>query len=82
MGKVFTVEELSKYNGMNAHPILIACEGKVYDVTKSYHWRGGIHHASHQAGQDLTEAMKNSPHGLDLLKRFPIVGILGNDKRP
>ncbi len=76
MSKVFAEEELSKFSGKDGSSILIACDGKVYDVTKSYHWRSGRHHALHQAGQDLTEVMEKSPHAVDLLQRFPIVGIL------
>jgi predicted heme/steroid binding protein len=73
---VFTEEELSKFNGSEELSVLIAYDGKVYDVTTSYHWRGGKHHALHQAGQDLTAIMEKSPHGIDLLKGFPIVGVL------
>jgi predicted heme/steroid binding protein len=74
--KIFTIETLSRFNGMDGLSLLIACQGKVYDVTASYHWRGGRHHALHRCGQDLTEPMKNSPHGLDMLERFPLVGVL------
>ncbi len=76
MNRVFSREELTDFNGVSDLPILIACEGKVYDVTSSYHWRGGRHHALHQAGRDLTEEFKRSPHGPDLLERFPVVGIV------
>jgi predicted heme/steroid binding protein len=79
MNRFFTKEELAGFNGVQGFPILIACEGKVYDVTLSYHWRGGKHHALHQAGKDLTEELKSSPHGLDLLERFPVVGVIEND---
>jgi len=30
------------------------------------------------AGADLTEALKRAPHGEELIKKFPIVGILVN----
>lgn len=33
-----------------------------------------MHHATHQAGCDLTEALRQAPHGHDLLDKFPIVG--------
>jgi predicted heme/steroid binding protein len=79
MKKFFTREELAEFNGAPGLPFLIAYEGKVYDVTPSYHWRDGRHHALHQVGKDLTEELKNSPHGLDLLKRFPVVGVLGEN---
>jgi predicted heme/steroid binding protein len=76
VNRVFTEEELSKFNGKDQSSVLIAYDGKVYDVTTSYHWKGGRHHALHQAGQDLTPIMEESPHQADLLIRFPIVGVL------
>ncbi|SHH27420.1 cytochrome b5 domain-containing protein [Thermosipho atlanticus] len=74
--RVFTKEELSKYNGKNGYPAYIAYEGLVYDVTESFLWKNGKHQALHKAGQDLTEALKNAPHGKEFLKKFPVVGIL------
>ena len=59
----------------------MAFKGRVYDVTASYHWREGRHSAIHSAGEDLTEAMQNAPHVMDLLLRFPLVGKLTDDER-
>lgn len=73
--KTFTKEELKKYDGSNGIAY-IAFHGKVYDVSKSYHWRKGIHQVTHLAGFDLTEALKKAPHGTDMLDKFPIVGKL------
>ncbi len=73
--RVFTEEELREYDG-SAGLAYIACDGKVYDVSGSYHWRRGVHHARHHAGCDLTGAMEMAPHGADLLEEFPIVGEL------
>ena len=37
----------------------------------------------HIAGEDLTGDLEQSPHGADLLMRFPIVGTLDEaDQRP
>ena len=74
--RVFTGEELKKFNGSNGGTVFVACEGKVYDVSKSYHWRKGVHQVTHQAGYDLTQDLKTAPHGRDLLDRFPVVGEL------
>lgn len=71
----FTAEELKKYDGKNGLAY-IGYRGKVYDVSASYHWRAGIHHATHRAGCDLTEALKQAPHDPDLLDKFPVVGEL------
>ena len=76
MTKSFSKEELANYNGEKSLSILIACDGKIYDVTESNHWRGGKHHTLHQAGQDVTEAIKKAPHRLELLEKLPIVGLL------
>ncbi len=73
--KVFTRDELSKYDGSNGI-IYVACCGKVYDVSSSYHWRKGIHQVMHHAGCDLSNVMERAPHGTDLLEKFPVVGEL------
>jgi len=75
----FIVEELSKYNGKNGAPVYIAYEGKVYDVSSSFQWKRGKHQVVHIAGQDLTDALGDAPHGSDHLDKFPVVGILQED---
>jgi len=74
--RVFTKAELGRYNGQNGTPAFVACEGKVYDVSRSFLWRNGRHQVLHTAGADLTEALAQAPHGANLLRRFPIVGDL------
>jgi predicted heme/steroid binding protein len=73
--KVFTKDELRKYDGSNGIAY-IAFKGKVYDVSRSFHWKRGIHQVIHRAGCDLTGALEPAPHGPDMLDRFPIVGEL------
>lgn len=75
----FTREELARYDGKEGGPAYIACNGKVYDVSKSFLWQKGHHQVLHRAGADLTEALKQAPHGEDLLERFPVVGTLKSD---
>jgi predicted heme/steroid binding protein len=53
-------------------------QGKVYDVSASFLWKGGQHFVGHAAGSDLTEALGHAPHGKELLERFPVVGNLKN----
>ncbi len=74
--RAFTKEELRKYDGSDGSATYVAYEGKVYDVSPSFHWMRGIHQVTHHAGCDLTEALKGAPHGRDMLDRFPIVGAL------
>lgn len=73
--RIFTEEELRKYDG-NDGVVYIAYRGKVYDVSGSYHWRTGMHHARHHAGCDLTPALEQAPHDVDLLQKFPVIGEL------
>ena len=72
----FTRQELSHYNGREGKPAFIACHGKVYDVSSSFLWKNGKHQALHEAGVDLTDALNDAPHGLDQIRKFPIIGIL------
>lgn len=74
--RVFTTEELKNYDGKK-NPAYVAYRGKVYDVSRSFHWQKGLHQAQHPAGNDLTEALEKAPHGTDMLDRFPVVGTLG-----
>ena len=72
----FSEKELAQYNGKGGAPAYIACNGKIYDVSSSFLWRGGNHQVLHNAGMDLTEDLKQAPHGEDLLERFAVVGTL------
>ena len=74
--RAFIKEELRKYDGVDRSAAYVAYEGKVYDVSQSFHWKRGVHQVTHHAGCDLTEALKGAPHGRDMLDRFPIVGEL------
>jgi predicted heme/steroid binding protein len=77
--RTFTKEELKRYDGSNG-VAYVAYEGKVYDVSPSFHWKKGIHQVAHRAGCDLTKALKDAPHGADMLYKFPIVGELLDDE--
>ena len=74
--KEFTLQELKRYNGKNGMPAYVAYEGKVYDLSSSFLWRGGRHQTLHEAGEDLTESLKEAPHGPEFLERFPVGGRL------
>ena len=71
---VFNKESLSAYNGKDGNKAYIAIDGVVYDVTDEPMWMDGIHRGRFEAGQDLTEEMKNAPHGLSKLKSLEAVG--------
>ncbi|MCL7412702.1 MAG: cytochrome B5 [ANME-2 cluster archaeon] len=77
--RIINTLELSGNNGRDS-PVYVAHNGTVYDVSRSSLWKGGRHQAVHEAGVDLSEHMSGAPHGIDMLKRFPVVGILSGDK--
>lgn len=74
--RVFTPEELAKYNGKNGMLAYLAFDGLVYDGSDSWAWETGRHMARHNAGQDLTETIALAPHGREMLKRLRLVGRL------
>lgn len=71
--KVFTLEELSQYDGKDGHKAYYAYEGKVYDVTGSKMWEEGEHFGLH-AGEDLTGKMEDAPHGTEVFAGFEVMG--------
>jgi len=75
MMKTYSKIELKKCNGKNGIPVCFAFEGKVYDVSESFLWQQGKHMVLHNAGEDLSEYLKDAPHGEELLARFSIVGL-------
>jgi predicted heme/steroid binding protein len=72
--KVFTKDELSKFDGQNGNPAYIAVNGIVYDVTNVGAWRNGQHKGGYKAGMDLTDAFKTSPHDSSIFNGIPVAG--------
>lgn len=73
---VFTLETLAEYDGKEGRPAYVAVDWLVYDFTDLGRWSGGTHNG-YEAGQDLTEALREvSPHGDRVLSRAPVVGTL------
>lgn len=68
-----TINELSKYNGLNKKPAYIGYKGKVYDVSKVFQ-KG--EHAGVKAGTDITATLSKGPHQEDIFTNFPVVGKL------
>lgn len=81
--KVFTLEELSKYDGKNGNPAYIAANNIVYDVSNSKDFVNGTHKQCPQcvAGTDVTAIINKSPHqsdqGMRDLNKLTKVGTLG-----
>jgi len=80
--KEITLEELAAADGKDGRPVYIAFQGRVYDVSRSPLWESGSHMASHQAGQDLSGEFADAPHGLEVLDRYPQVGVLQRPPAP
>lgn len=80
--KTFTEAELAEFNGKDGKPIYIAYKGKVYDVSESKMWKGGLHMKRHNAGADLTTDIQAAPHEADVLERYPQVGMLKKEEEP
>jgi predicted heme/steroid binding protein/uncharacterized membrane protein len=74
--KEITSEELGTFNGKNSHPVYIAFEGKIYDVSKSPFWSKGLHMNRHLSGKDLTGEISAAPHGIEVFERYPQIGLL------
>jgi predicted heme/steroid binding protein len=71
-----TKSELARHDGRDGRPAYIAVNDTIYDVTASPLWVEGQHQGSHQAGGDLTEALKSAPHVRSVVERFPVIGRL------
>ncbi len=69
-------EELASCDGKEGRPAYFAFEGKVYDATMSRLWQHGVHMGRHNAGTDLTDALKLAPHGQDKVSAMREVGGL------
>jgi len=75
-GGDLTIDELGSYDGKEGRPAFFAYQGKIYDATASKLWKQGVHMGRHNAGQDLTEALKLAPHGSDKVAGLVEVGNL------
>lgn len=73
--KTYTRAQLALRNGQDRDEIWCAYQGVIYDVSRSRLWRNGKHY-EHWAGQDLTEELKDAPHGAGVFERFEVVGLL------
>ncbi len=71
-----TLDGLCQFDGKDGRPAYIAYQGTIYDVTKSRLWKNGAHVTKHAAGNDLTDILKNAPHGEDKIVAMPRVGKL------
>jgi len=76
VGGDLTGEELASCDGKEGRPAYFGYGGKLYDATASRLWKQGMHMGRHNAGMDLTEALKLAPHGFEKMATLPEVGAL------
>lgn len=76
MERQITEEELKTCDGRDGRPAYAAVRGKIYDLSKSRLWPGGVHQSHHQAGRDLTTDFGGAPHDESVFKRVPSIGTL------
>lgn len=80
--KSFSGRELADSDGKGGRRTLVAVDGRVYDLTASKKWAGGVHMNRHHAGNDLTNDIRSAPHGLEVIARYEAVGVLEEIARP
>ncbi len=73
---ICTPDGLCQFDGKDGRPAYIAYKGIIYDVSKSRLWKNGMHVMKHAAGNDLTDMLKNAPHGEDKVLGLSMVGKL------
>ncbi|MDD2542721.1 MAG: cytochrome b5 domain-containing protein [Desulfuromonadaceae bacterium] len=74
-----TLEDLAACDGHDGRPAYFAFEGKIYDATQSSLWKQGVHMGRHNAGNDLTKALNDAPHGREKVTAMTPVGELVAD---
>ncbi len=74
----FTLDELHAFDGIGGNKAYVCVDGVVYDVSDSAPWKGG-RHMRHLAGFDMSQAIRQAPHGPEKLETMPVVGRLSQD---
>ena len=67
--------ELSASDGKEGKPVYIAHQGRVFDVSESKLWKGGLHMKRHHAGP-ISPRISAGPHGSEVLERYPQVAVV------
>jgi len=83
LSRELTPEQLFPFDGKEGRPAYIAYKGIIYDITNSRLWKNGQHMMKHHAGTDLSEMLKQAPHGDDKVLAMPQVGMcVESDRKP
>jgi len=62
-------------DGLEGRPAWVRVGEQLYDLTQSKRWKNGNHFGRHQAGEDMTSALKAAPHGPEKLQGFKIFSL-------
>lgn len=79
--RYFSADDLRRFTGLKGRAALVAHKGKVYEVTRSAKWTGGMHFNKHSAGADLTAEFAKAPHGEGVLGAARHVGTFDGEAR-
>lgn len=74
-----TQAELAKNDGKDGAKCYVAVSGTVYEISDSAYWQNGSHTTSEgqaSCGRDLTEVIKQAPHGTSKLDQLTVIGPL------
>ncbi len=80
--KEFDPDTLAQFNGQDGNPVYIAYQGRVFDVSGSKLWAGGLHMKRHHAARELSADIEAAPHGEEVFDRYPQVGLLKEKTEP
>lgn len=78
-GGEVTAAQLAEKTGKDGADCWVVVDGVVYDATNNPEWKDGVHTVSKgkaTCGNDLTETLKEAPHGIEKVKELPVVGDL------
>ncbi len=67
-------EAAARRGGSEDERNTVEYQGRLYDVSRSRMWTDGVHAGRHRVGEDLTAAMKDAPHGAEVLERIAELG--------
>ncbi len=83
LSRELTPEQLSSFDGKEGRPACTAYKGISYDKTNSRRGKNGQHMMKHHAGADLSDTLKQAPHGDDKVLAMPQVGMcVEPDRKP
>ena len=66
-------------DGMEGRPAWVRVDEVLYDLSGSERWKEGSHFGRHQAGEDMTSALKDAPHGIEKLEGFPTFSMANGE---